>query len=135
MNRPVSNFVVLILGLVIPVVSHSAEPTEYEQYLLELVNRARANPTAEVSRIDAEATSQPGYWGSYTRFNSYDGFAGAPSLNEGPPTLGGSVYRIHSAARQPLAFNPALIDGARAYVAQMQTSDSINHNLGGTSVN
>lgn len=135
MARPVSKFAIFILGLAIPVVSHSAEPTEYEQYLLELVNRARANPTAEVSRVDAEAASQPGYWGSYTRFNSYDGFAGVPSLNEGPPTLGGSIYRIHSAARQPLAFNLALVDGARAYVAQMQMSDSISHNLGGTSVN
>ena len=124
----------LLVAVAAPVsASIAAEPTEYEQYLLELVNRARANPNGEVTRTDTEKKTQPGYWGSYTGFNSYDGFERAASLNEGPPILGGAPYTIGSAAKQPLAFNSSLMDTARAYVARMQATNSIGHRIDGTS--
>jgi hypothetical protein len=65
--------------------------------MLELINRARANPTAEASN---------------------DGIA----LNEGPPTT-----TISSAAKQPLAFNLALIDAARSHSSWMLSSGLFQH--------
>ena len=125
---------VIAASLVSTTATNAAEPTEYEQYLLELVNRARANPTAEVSRVANETVTQPGYWGSYTGYNDYIGFLGAASLNEGPPQLGGAAYTIPPEPKQPLAFNTDLMDTARAYVALMQANDSVSHSLGGTTV-
>ena len=74
------------------------EPTDYEQYMLELVNRARANPNAEVARLSGEP------WGD-------DGTA-VPDLNEGPPTLGGEPWTIPAGPHQPLAFNLDIVDAA-----------------------
>lgn len=59
----------LIFGAVVSCSVSAAEPTEYEQYMLELINRARANPVAEVTRLASESASQPGYWGGYYGFN------------------------------------------------------------------
>ena len=116
------------------VTAEAGEPTEYEQYMLELINRARANPTAEVSRLDLEEATQPGYWGVATGFNSYDGFSGPSSVNEGPPYLGGAAYTIPVAPKQPLAFNSDMIDTSQAYVLRMQAANSIGHEIGGTDV-
>ena len=38
---------IALLGLLGVAPSHAAEPTDLEQYMLELVNRARADPQAE----------------------------------------------------------------------------------------
>ena len=64
------------------------EPTEYEQYMVELVNRARLDPEAEVVLL------------------------GTGSLNEGPPTLGGFGYTIPAGPKQPLAVNAHRHQGA-----------------------
>src|SRR5437762_2409230 len=57
-------------------------PTNAEQYLIELVNRARANPTAEAALFGI-------------------------SLNEGL-----TAGTISATAKQPLAINPYLVTGA-----------------------
>src|SRR5918997_526202 len=57
-----------------------AQPTAYEQYFLELVNRARANPGAEASRLGID-------------------------LNQGL-----SAGTLSNTAKQPLAMNPLLSD-------------------------
>jgi hypothetical protein len=82
----------------------AAYPTAHEQYMLELVNRARANPTAEVGLTPAE------YWD------------GTPDLNEGlaPGT-------ITSTPKQPLAFNAYLIDAARGHSTWMLDNDVFQH--------
>lgn len=107
----------------------TVEPTEYDQYALELVNRARANPAGEVTRTAADAVSRPGIFGSL-----YVPYRGAPGLNEGPPRLGGQTYTIPAAAKQPLAFNPQLMAAARSYAAVCQANNNISHsyNDGGT---
>src|SRR5215218_3843830 len=74
-----------------------ALPTDYEQYMLELLNRARANPSAEASRLGI-------------------------SLNEGLP-----AGTITSTAKQPLAFNTNLIDAARKHSAWMIANDTFAH--------
>ena len=74
-----------------------AEPTASEQYLLELVNRARANPNAEANRYNI-------------------------NLNDGLPS-----GTISSAAKQPLAFNLEIIDAARSHSQWMLEEDIFDH--------
>src|SRR5687767_5010153 len=78
-------------------------PSAEEQYLVELINRARANPTAEASRHLVD-------------------------LNEGlaPGT-------ISTAAKQPLAINPYLTDAARQHSVFQITSDTLTHTGSGGS--
>ena len=127
--------ITLISTFFIPRITNAAEPTEYEQYMLELINRARANPSLEVTRTDQLHASQPGYWGSFTGFDSYEAFVGPASLNEGPPMLGGIAYTIPATAKQPLAFNMKMIDATREYATLMQAQDSVSHTIDGTTVN
>ncbi|MBV8781775.1 MAG: carboxypeptidase regulatory-like domain-containing protein [Phycisphaerae bacterium] len=73
-------------------------PTADEQYMLELINRARANPSAEAAR------------------DSID-------LNEGL-----SAGTISTAAKQPLAFNVDLITSARGHSQWMLDNQLFQHN-------
>jgi hypothetical protein len=82
-----------------------AGPTEYEQYMLELLNRARANPDAEVTRT------------------------GLSDLNEGPPATA-----ITNTAKQPLAFNQTLITVARDHVAWSFNTNDFDHYEGSAPV-
>ena len=72
-------------------------PTAAEQYLIELINRARANPTAEAQRLGID-------------------------LNEGlqPNT-------ISATAKQPLAINPFLTDAAGNHARWMIDFDTFSH--------
>jgi uncharacterized protein YkwD len=81
----------------------AAYPTEFDQYLLELVNRARANPAAEAAfyRID---------------------------LNEGLAS-----GTISATAKQPLAFNPYLIDSAQKHSQWMLDTNQFSHTGSGGS--
>jgi hypothetical protein len=90
-------------------------PTEYEQYMLELINRARANPNAEVVRLSGFT------WGN-------TGSPATPDLNEGlaPGT-------ISSAAKQPIALNTRLIQAAVDYSNTLLANDAFTHTFGGTS--
>jgi uncharacterized protein YkwD/fibronectin type 3 domain-containing protein len=72
-------------------------PTAVEQYVVELINRARANPAAEAAR---------------------DGI----DLNEGL-----KAGTISSAAKQPLALNPYLTDAARGHSQWMIDHDTFSH--------
>jgi uncharacterized protein YkwD len=79
-------------------------PSGLEQYVVELINRARANPTAEASR---------------------HGIA----LNEGLP-----AGTISTAPKQPLAINPYLTDGARDHSQWMIDADVFSHTGSGGSL-
>ncbi len=72
-------------------------PTADEQYLVELINRARANPSAEASRLNID-------------------------LNEGL-----AAGTISTAAKQPLAINPNLTDSARKHSQWMIDTDTFSH--------
>jgi Cysteine-rich secretory protein family len=89
-------------------------PTAHEQYQLEVINRARANPLAEVARLSGVT------WGD-------TGAPRSPSLNEGlaPGT-------ISTAAKPPLAFSPKLIKSARDYSNLCLSANGWGHNFGGT---
>lgn len=75
----------------------AAGPTAQEQYVLELINRGRADPTAEAARYHTD-------------------------LNEGlaPGT-------ITSDAKQPLTFNQALLDSADGHSQWMLQSQLFSH--------
>src|SRR5687767_11388276 len=81
----------------------AAFPTIYEQYLVELINRGRANPTAEATRYGT-------------------------ALNEGLP-----AGTISSTPKQPLAINPNITDAARKHSQYMIDNDVFSHTgSGGT---
>ena len=73
------------------------QPTAYEQYLLELVNRARLNPLGEANLLGID-------------------------LNEGL-----EANTISGSAKQPLAFNLLLIDSARSHSQWMLDNDTFQH--------
>ncbi len=74
-----------------------AQPTAHEQYFLELVNRARANPGAEASRLGID-------------------------LNQGL-----AAGTIADTAKQPLAMNQFLNDSAQAHSDWMLATDTFSH--------
>jgi serralysin len=80
-----------------------AQPTAYDQYMLELINQARANPAAMASKLGID-------------------------LNQGL-----SAGTISAAAKQPLAFNLDLIDAAHKHSAWMLATDTFSHTGAGGS--
>jgi uncharacterized protein YkwD len=81
----------------------AVSPTGLEQFMIELINRARANPTAEAARYGI-------------------------ALNEGLP-----AGTISTAAKQPLAINRYLTDGARTHSQWMIDTDAFSHTGSGGS--
>ncbi|MEM8723353.1 MAG: CAP domain-containing protein [Cyanobacteria bacterium P01_G01_bin.39] len=79
------------------------QPTAYEQYLLELINRARLNPLAEANLWNID-------------------------LNDGL-----AAGTISEAAKQPLAFNLLLIDSSRSHSQWMLNTDTFSHTGAGGS--
>jgi uncharacterized repeat protein (TIGR01451 family) len=82
-----------ILSLAAP----GSGPSDYEQYLLELINRARSDPASEAARYGID-------------------------LNEGL-----SPGTISSDPKQPLAINPNLVEAARAHSQWMIDNDVFSH--------
>lgn len=80
-----------------------AQPTAYDQYVLELINRARSAPSAEAAR---------------------DGIG----LNDGLAS-----GTLSSAPKQPLAFNPDLIAAAQGHSAWIMANDTFSHTGAGGS--
>ena len=74
------------------------QPSDYEQYMLELVNRARSNPNAEAALYSLT------------------------DLNQGL-----SPGTITSDPKQPLAFNLFLIDSAREHSQWMGDTNTFSH--------
>jgi uncharacterized protein YkwD len=74
-----------------------SEPTALDQYLIELINRARMHPAEEAARLGID-------------------------LNQGL-----SKEQISTAPKQPLAFDPALTDSARGHAKWMLDKDVFSH--------
>ena len=75
----------------------AANPSNYDVYMVELVNLARANPTAYASSLGI-------------------------ALNEGLP-----AGTISTAAKQPLAFNRFVTDAAQKHSQWMIDTDTFSH--------
>ena len=90
-------------------------PTDLEQYMLELINRTRANPTAEGQRLLSLAQTDPLIHQATLNWN----------LNAFYQTI--SSY----APEPPLAFNPRLIDAALAETNAMLAANAQHHSLPG----
>jgi hypothetical protein len=103
--------VVLSLSAIAAGGAEASAPSEYEQFLLELINRGRGDPLAEVDRYD-----DPNHW------------SGEPDLNEGldPGT-------ISSDPKQPLAWNVLLNDAAEDHSQWMLDQDVFSHTGAGGS--
>jgi hypothetical protein len=80
-------------------------PTNEQQYMLELINRARANGGAEATRLQ--------------------GFGNPPfsgGLQEGPPSIHGQSFTIANSA-QPLSWNPLLFNCAQNHATNLNNAD------------
>jgi uncharacterized protein YkwD len=73
-------------------------PTSEQQYMLELINRARANGGAEAARL------------------------GLSGLQEGPPSVGGQAWTIQNSV-QPLSWNPLLFNAAQNQATNLNNAD------------
>ncbi len=76
----------------------ATQPTAQEQLMLELINKGRANPTAEAANFQID-------------------------LNEGVSTN----QTISTTAKQPLAFNLSLVDAARSHSQWMLQNNQFSH--------
>ncbi len=92
------------------------EPTADEQYVLELINRARANPAAEGERLAAATTADPE---AARLFRFYPGDL----------TRMQAEFRSYP-ARPPLGFHAALMKSAHAHNQDMEATD--NYSFTGT---
>jgi hypothetical protein len=86
-------------------------PTNEEQYMLELINRARADGGAEATRL------------------------GLSGLQEGPPNYNGETWIIDN-TNQPLSWNPVLFNAAQNHANELNNGDQFfvggnPHNYGG----
>src|SRR6476469_6356435 len=73
-------------------------PSPEQQFMLELINRARANGGAEAARL------------------------GLSGLQEGPPSIGGQLFMIANTA-QPLSWNPLLAACAQNHAQLLNDND------------
>ena len=73
-------------------------PTNEQQYMLELINRARANGGAEAARL------------------------GLSGLQEGPPSINGEPWTIQNSV-QPLSWNPLLFNCAQSHATNLNNAD------------
>jgi len=90
-------------------------PTNEQQYMLELINRARANADAEAIRL------------------------GIGSRQEGPPIINGQVWQIPNTT-QPLSWNNQLFNAAQGHATFLNNNDHFftntsPHTFGGTTPN
>ena len=98
-----------------PVQYSIGNPTNEQQYMLELINRARANADAEAIRL------------------------GIGSRQEGPPRINGQVWQIPNTS-QPLSFNEQLFNAAQGHATNLNNNDHFfsgehPHNYRGTTPN
>ena len=88
------------------------QPTGEEQYYLELLNRARANPTAEGTRL--ASTTDPDVLNSYKYYS-----VNLPMMQ--------SEFKALS-VQPPLAMNASLMQAARAHTSDMFNKQFQGHN-------
>jgi hypothetical protein len=101
----------------------SGDPTAAEQVVLESINRARSNPTAEGARLSVSAVSS----------NSalVAGLPGVTGIPGGDITEGLVAPNNVVGARPPLAMNKILLGTARAHNTDMYNNNIFQHNSSG----
>ncbi|MCX6139905.1 MAG: CAP domain-containing protein [Candidatus Kapabacteria bacterium] len=88
------------------------DPSNEEQLMLEMINRARANPTEEGIRL--MDTDDPRVLSAYSFFN----------INKAATKQAFTTY----AQKPPLAFHPSLITAAKGHSADMDANNFQGHN-------
>src|SRR4051794_8505236 len=89
----------------------AVEPSADEQYMLQLVNRARADPQAEAQRLLGLVRTDPSLRASATDWDSAAFLREMSSYGPMPP----------------LAFNPRLVAAARDHDARMVATNAQEH--------
>jgi uncharacterized protein YkwD len=109
--RASSIFIILLVaaGAVSQAVAQTqysiGSPTNEQQYMLELINRARANGAAEAARL--QGSGSPPFSGG---------------LQEGPPTIGNEAWTINN-TNQPLSWNTQLFNCAQGHATNLNNND------------
>ena len=93
------------------------QPSAYEQYMLELINRTRLDPDGEVDRFNAT-------------INTYNNVYSSPRSLMISVTDGDA--NVTSDPLQPLAFNSLLIESSKAHTDWMLDADKFDHIEDGT---
>ncbi len=93
------------------------QPSAYEQYMLELVNRTRLDPDGEVARFNAT-------------IDTYNDVYSSPRSLMISVTDGGA--NVTSVPLQPLAFNSLLFKSSKAHTNWMLDADMFSHIEDGT---
>ncbi|MFP4254759.1 MAG: CAP domain-containing protein, partial [Halothece sp.] len=88
------------------------EPTPHEQYFLELVNRARLNPEEEATLFD---------------INLNEGLDQNTTTSEARQPEEPNQDTISPEAKQPLAFNPQLLEAALNHSQWMLDTNTFSH--------
>lgn len=96
---------------ILSIYSHG-DPTDEEQYMLELINRARSDPNAEGIRLST--TTDPDVSGSYDYFKTPTRSQVAADFSTMTP-------------KAPLAFNAKLINAARLHSQDMLANNFQSH--------
>jgi len=128
MRLPIMKLLTCVPFLLLPTLAwaqqyDSGDPTAAEQVVLESINRARSNPSAEGARLSAAAvTSNP------SLVASLPGVTGIPG---GDITEGLIAPNNNVGVRPPLAMNKILLGTARAHNTDMYTNDLFQHNSSG----
>jgi uncharacterized protein YkwD len=123
----VAPLLLLALGVLSEAIAQTqysiGNPTNEQQYMLELINRARANGGAEATRLQG--------WQSDPSNPVFSG-----GLQEGPPSINGQSFTIANTA-QPLSWNALLSNCAQARAQFLNDNDQFftgtnPHTFGGT---
>lgn len=88
------------------------EPTPHEQYFLELVNRARLNPEEEATLFEIDLN---------------EGLDQNTTSSEARQPEEPNQYTISPEAKQPLAFNPLLLEAALNHSQWMLDTNTFSH--------
>lgn len=120
---------VLCLAALLPTPAWADDPTAEQQYMLELINRFRADPQGELANL--VNFSSPGVFGTPA--------SNDPSIAYALSYFGVSASDLASqfstlVAAPPLAWNSALNDSATSYSNLMVSADQQSHTLDGLSL-
>jgi len=128
LHRPLLGMGLLALALSLPIITQ-ADPTAEQQFMLELVNRMRMNPSGELDKL-VNMTS-PGVWDSPKSDH--------PTVASALEFYGVSASELVSqwstlTSAPPLAWNDTLAAASNSYSNLMVTQDQQQHGLDGLSV-
>lgn len=117
---------IAVIALTFSAPAAARDPTNDEQFMVELINRMRLNPASELAKLVNINTGGTPTWGSPKSTDVYVNSA-LNSFNVSAPTLVSQWNGLSPA--QPLAWNGFLGDSSQTYSNLMITHNAQRHDL------